>query len=92
MSVADTIRSRLREAFDPLELEVVDESARHKGHAGADPAGESHFRVRIVAEAFGGTSRVARQRAVNAALKDLLEGRVHALAMTALTPAEARGD
>lgn len=89
MTVAETIRSRLREAFAPTGLEVADESHLHKGHAGAPHGGESHFRVKIVAEAFEGMTRVARQRAVNAALRDLLAERVHALAMTTLTPGEA---
>lgn len=89
MSVADAIRSKLREAFAPLALEVKDESHLHKGHAGAREGGESHFRVRIVAAAFDGMSRVDRQRAVNAALKELLAGPVHALAMQVLTPEEA---
>ncbi|MBB5519877.1 BolA family protein [Amphiplicatus metriothermophilus] len=89
MAVAETIREKLAAAFSPARLEVRDESHLHKGHAGARPGGESHFRILIVADAFQGMSRLARQRAVNAALKDELAGPVHALAMTALTPAEA---
>ncbi|MEE2692312.1 MAG: BolA family protein [Pseudomonadota bacterium] len=88
MTVADAIRSKLREVFDPLALEVKDESASHKGHPGAREGGESHFRVRIVSSAFEGKSRVARQRAVNDALKELLAGPIHALAMKTLTPGE----
>lgn len=89
MTVADAIREKLVAAFSPARLEVRDESHLHKGHAGARPGGESHFRVLIVSTAFEGLSRLARQRAVNAALKDELAGPVHALAMTVLTPAEA---
>lgn len=89
MSVAEAIRSKLHQAFAPLALEVKDVSYLHKGHAGAREGGESHFQVRIVAAAFDGMSRVARQRAVNAALKDLLAEQVHALAMQTLTPGEA---
>jgi len=89
MTVADAIRSRLRDALAPEALDVKDESHLHKGHAGARPGGESHFRIRIVASRFEGMSRIARQRAVNAALADLLAGPVHALAMATLTPAEA---
>ena len=89
MSVADTIRDKLTAAFAPRELEVVDESARHEGHAGAQPGGETHFNVRIVSNAFEGLGRVERQRRVYAALADELKARVHALSLTTLTPAEA---
>ena len=92
MAVAETIRSKLREAFDPISLEVKDESHLHKGHAGAREGGESHFRVHVVSKVFEGMNRVARQRAVNAALNDLLAGPVHALAMKTLTPEEAEND
>lgn len=92
MSVLATIERKLQDALAPTELDVTDESHLHKGHAGARPGGESHFRVRIVSGAFEGMSRVARQRAVNAALKDELAGPVHALAMATLTPAEAAAE
>ncbi|MBI1366862.1 MAG: BolA/IbaG family iron-sulfur metabolism protein [Alphaproteobacteria bacterium] len=88
MSVAEIIRRKLEAAFGPARIEVRDESHLHKGHAGAREGGESHFRVTIVSTAFEGMSRIARQRAVNTALKDELAGPVHALAMTALTPCE----
>jgi BolA protein len=68
---------------------IEDESARHAGHAGARPEGETHFRVRIVSGAFEGLSRVERQRKVHAVLKVELVGRVHALSLTTLTPDEA---
>jgi BolA protein len=89
MSVAAALERKLAEAFLPAELVVTDESHLHKGHAGARLGGESHFRVRIVSASFAGMSRLARQRAVNAALKEELAGPVHALAMTTLTPEEA---
>ena len=88
MSVSDTIRGKLTASFAPKELIVEDESARHAGHSGARPGGETHFNVRIVSEAFEGVSRVERQRRVYAALADELKGRVHALSLTTLTPAE----
>ena len=87
--VADAIRARLVAALAPTRLELTDNSARHAGHAGARPEGESHFRVTIVAAAFAGKSRLERHRLVFAALGDLLQTDVHALAITALTPAEA---
>ena len=89
MTVADAIRQRLTAALAPARLELVDESARHAGHAGARPQGESHFRLTIVAAAFAGRSRIERQRLVFAALGDLMQSDIHALAITALTPAEA---
>jgi BolA protein len=88
--VADAIRQRLFAALAPSELDLVDESALHAGHAGARPQGESHFRLSIVSAAFAGKSRLDRQRMVFAALGDLMRTDIHALAITALTPDEAR--
>jgi BolA protein len=90
MNAADRIRGRLTEAFTPSELQVIDESDRHKGHAGARPEGETHFRVRIVAEAFRGKNRVETHRLVNAALGAEFAGGLHALAIEAKAPAEKR--
>jgi BolA protein len=87
-SVAAQISKRLREALDPTHLEVVNDSARHRGHAGDDGSGESHFTVEIVSSRFEGLSRLERQRAVNAALADLLRERIHALAIKAKAPGE----
>lgn len=87
--VAREIEARLRAALNPERLAVIDDSERHRGHAGHHDAGESHFTVEVVASAFAGQSRVARQRMVNAALADLLHERVHALAIRARTPEEA---
>lgn len=93
MSVSDTIRQKLDAAFAPVLLEVSDESTRHAGHAGATrddgSQGETHFHVRLVSPAFDGVSRVERQRRVYAALAEELKGPVHALSLSALTPAEA---
>jgi BolA protein len=88
MSVAETIRTKLVAALRPERLVIRDESHLHAGHAGARTGGESHFRVTVVSALFEGQSLVARQRAVNAALKDELAGPVHALALKTLTPAE----
>ena len=88
--VAAEIDKRLRAALDPSHLLVRDDSERHRGHSGYDEAGgESHFTVEIVSARFEGMSRVARQRAVNEALADLLVERVHALAIKARAPGEA---
>ncbi len=80
MTVTDEIRTRLQAAFDPRELEVVDDSESHRGHAGFQEGGESHFNVRIRSAAFEGQSRVARHRAVHKALGDVVT-RIHALAL-----------
>jgi BolA family transcriptional regulator, general stress-responsive regulator len=86
--VADEITRKLSAAFAPERLEVVDQSDRHKGHAGAHAEGESHFDVLLVSEAFTGLNRVQRQRRVNAALAEELKGQVHALSIRALAPGE----
>jgi len=87
--MADTIRQKLQAAFAPKELEIADDSAKHAGHSGARPGGETHFSVRIVSETFEGLSRVERQRRVYAALaEELKPNKVHALALTTITPAE----
>lgn len=86
--VAAEIEKRLEEALAPIFLQVIDDSEKHRGHAGHDPRGESHFTVEIVSERFAGMSRVERQRSVNRALSELLEERVHALAIKARAPGE----
>lgn len=79
---------RLEAALAPIRLEVVNDSARHRGHMGDDGSGESHFSVLVESAAFAGKSRVERQRMVNAALGGMMEGRVHALALKCLAPGE----
>ncbi|MGD0493272.1 MAG: BolA family protein [Steroidobacteraceae bacterium] len=81
----ERLRQRLIAEFRPLELVVEDESHLHAGHAGA-AEGASHFRIRIVAEAFRGTSAVARHRMIYAAVGDLMESEIHALAIDASPP------
>ncbi len=80
MTVAEEIQARLQAAFSPRELDVVDDSESHRGHAGFQEGGESHFNVRIRADAFERQSRVARHRAVHTALGDIVP-RIHALAL-----------
>ncbi|MDB5671322.1 MAG: transcriptional regulator BolA [Alphaproteobacteria bacterium] len=86
--VATEIAKRLRASLAPTRLDVINDSDRHRGHAGHDGSGESHFTVVIESPSFTGQGRLARQRAVNAALGDLMEGRVHALAIKATAPGE----
>ena len=87
--VATEIEERLRAALSPQHLAVIDDSEKHRGHAGHDGSGESHFTVEIVAERFSGQSRVARQRLVNTVRADRLRDKVHALAIKAKAPEEA---
>ena len=87
-AIIDAIQDKLTAAFQPTRLEIVDDSDRHAGHSGAREGGESHFNVTIVAPAFAGTARVARQRMVYHALADELAGPVHALSVKALAPGE----
>ena len=86
--VAAEIERRLRAALAPDRLVVTDDSDSHRGHAGHDARGESHFTVEVVSAAFAGKGRVERQRLVNRALAALLADRVHALAIRARAPGE----
>jgi BolA protein len=88
VTVAETIRQKLNARFAPSRLDIIDESHRHTGHAGARPEGETHFAVTIVSSAFDGIGRVARQRLVYQTLADELATRVHALSLTTLAPGE----
>jgi BolA protein len=84
------MRTRLA-ALDPVSLELVDESARHAGHAGARPGGNTHWKLKLISMKFSGLSSVARHRLVYAALGDLMHNPIHALAITANTPDETKG-
>ncbi len=88
MSVAEEIRKRLG-ALAPAQLELVDESDKHIGHAGAAPGGNTHWKLTIVSAAFEGKPTVARHRMVYRALGDLMQNPIHALAITAKAPGEA---
>lgn len=81
MPVRDAIVAKLSAKFAPTHLEVIDESARHQGHAGSRPGGESHFRVRIASATLAGQSRVAQHRAIMETLDTELRQGVHALAI-----------
>jgi BolA protein len=85
----EAIRSRLVAALAPDALDIEDESQRHAGHAGARD-GRGHFRLRIISAAFEGRNAIARHRAVYAALGDLMQTDIHALAIDARTPEEIR--
>ena len=85
------IADKLAAAFAPQQLDVIDESHHHEGHAGHRPGGESHFRIHIVSEVFRGKSRIERHRMVNQTLSGELAGGVHALAIQASAPGEPVG-
>jgi BolA protein len=90
MTVAETMARKLTERFAPIRLDIIDDSARHAGHAGAQPGGETHFTVTVISAVFAGMGRVARQRLVYETLADEIKGGVHALALTTLAPGEER--
>jgi BolA family transcriptional regulator, general stress-responsive regulator len=86
--IATEMLRRLNSALSPMRVELTDDSVKHRGHAGYNPAGESHFTLEIQSEAFAGCSRVERQRMVYKALGDLMHDRVHALQIRARAPGE----
>lgn len=86
--VAAEILKRLNSALAPSAIELNDDSEAHRGHSGYNPAGESHFSLRIESPAFTGKTRVERQRMIYAALDELMNARVHALSIRAVAPGE----
>jgi len=86
--VATEMLAGLNSALSPTAIELVDESEQHRGHGGYNPAGESHFSLRIESPAFIGKNRVERQRMIYAALGDLMRERVHALSIKAKAPGD----
>ena len=88
MSMEVRIQEKLAKAFSPVELEVLNESDQHAHHASSPGTGESHFRVRIIAEVFENKNRLERHRMVNEVLSEELAGPVHALAISAHSPSE----
>ena len=90
MPVRDVIVAKLSAKFAPIHLEVIDESSRHKGHAGSRPGGETHFRVRIASPLLSGP-RVAQHRAIMETLDAELKGGVHALAIEVVPPGSPQG-
>ncbi|NGN42439.1 BolA family transcriptional regulator [Mesorhizobium sp. CGMCC 1.15528] len=97
MSIQATMETKLKQAYSPERLVVLNESHLHAGHHHEDSGhhvtydgtGETHFRVRIVSDVFSGMSRIDRHRSVNALLADELNGGVHALAIEPAAPGEA---
>lgn len=91
MSVAESIRLRLQ-ALEPVALDLVDESEQHRGHAGYREGGSTHWRLSIVSPRFAGKPVVARHRMVYQALGELMQHPIHALAITARSPEETKGN
>lgn len=89
MTRAERIRTAIETSFAPARVEVLDESHRHAGHAGARPEGETHYRVIVVSPAFAGLSRVARSRAVHEILAAEFAAGLHALSLSLQTPEDA---
>ena len=91
LDIGAEIRTRLA-ALAPTRLELVDESAQHAGHAGASPGGNTHWRLTIVSPRFAGQPTVARHRMVYKALGELMQNPIHALAISARSPEETKGN
>jgi BolA family transcriptional regulator, general stress-responsive regulator len=91
LNVAAEMRQRLA-ALEPMTLDLTDESAKHAGHAGAAPGGQTHWRLSIVSNRFAGKPTVARHRMVYEALGELMQHPIHALAITARSPEELKGN
>jgi len=87
-AIAQSLSRKLTAALSPVALEILDDSARHAGHAGAAPGGETHFTISITSAAFAGMNRLARQRRVYAIVAEELVGPVHALSLTTRAPGE----
>lgn len=86
--MTDKIKRKIEAAFSPILLEIRNDSEKHKGHAGYDGSGESHFHLTIVSDIFKDKPRVERQRMVYTLLKTELNSRIHALALVLRTPDE----
>ncbi len=88
MRKAELIRERLESKLSPLQIRIMDESLHHAGHVGANPGGESHFRLEVVSHQFAGLSRIARHRLIYEALGDAFNEGLHALRIDAKAPGE----
>jgi BolA protein len=88
MSIEQLIRAAVEQNLSPRKIELINESAKHKGHAGDDGSGQTHFYLIVVSEGFVGLSRVERQRLVNGALAEAFSQGLHAISMKLFTPDE----
>jgi BolA protein len=92
MTMQDTLQSKLAAQFSPESIEIMDESYKHRGHAGFKPEGETHFKIAMVSVRFEGKTRVERQRMVFDVLKEEMQHRIHALSLHLQTPEEFAGN
>ena len=90
LTYKERLRQKLEAALAPVNMEIIDDSARHVGHAGHDPRGETHFKLNIVSAAFTGLSTIARHRLVYGAISEEINERVHAVNIIAKTPEETQ--
>jgi BolA protein len=88
MTIEEQIKQKIEEKFQPEFLELINESHKHKGHAGDDGSGQTHFKLLVVSNAFEGCNRMQRHRLVYSALKQLFDAGLHALSIEACTSAE----
>jgi len=88
MTKSEQMRIILEAAFSPLQLNIIDESAKHANHAGAKPGGETHYRIEMLSEKFAGLPRISRHRLINETLKDFFRDGLHALEIHATSPHE----
>ncbi|TVQ83727.1 MAG: BolA family transcriptional regulator [Micavibrio sp.] len=86
--VGRKIKEKLEAAFSPLHLEIRDDSEKHRGHAGYDPRGESHFHITVVSKNFDSKSRIERQRMIHKTIADEINTRIHAVSLSLHTPEE----
>lgn len=88
-SYVNQLINKMRSSIEVHDIQLIDDSESHAGHAGHRPGGNTHFRLRIVSEAFAGLSQIGRHRLIYNLLKEELAQQIHALNITALTPDEA---
>ncbi len=91
-SPIDNLREKIRTSMEVVDIELIDDSHRHAGHAGSRAGGNTHFRLRVVSDAFAGLSQIERHRMVYAILSDEMAGQIHALNIVARTPDEEHKD
>ncbi len=89
MKTEEIIRRAVESGLSPVRYELTNDSGRHKGHAGDDGSGQTHFNLMVVSEVFGGKGRIERQRVVNTLLQDAFSSGMHAISLKLLTPDEA---
>lgn len=90
MKIGDIIEERLKKELQPEHLELINESALHRGHSGDDGSGESHFKLIVVSSCFDGMPRIERHRLIHRVLGPKITSKIHALSISAVTPAECK--